>query len=916
MSNIKFGKLFNSHLGNADRSLGWLAGRMKVSKTTVHRWVNGDAKPRNSELIRDIARHLQLSNDEYEELLKVAGYTVVPPESPDTENSVNSTLQIEIRPPSEPECPPSVKGFVERESAMAFYTDQLQAKGIAIIAGMPGVGKTTVASMLARRRGVPDKTFWYSFYRDEGLERFISKLAEFLAWNDKSDVWEMLQGQQQTGGHMPSFELLDHIVEVLTKEQFLICLDNFQFVAQKLENFIQQLKPWLQINDLAMIITARQVPEFLFELSCGPLEGMSISETKHLLTQYIPMLTQEQVVRLHEYTGGSGEFLRLAVTALKSLDNSRQWFVQLPYDSDFQQYLLSNVDSTLTEDERDIQMAIATLSEPSSREVIEAILPDAANLQLHLHLLSSVKFLLTAHIHEGQQQYTQHDLLQNYFYGQMGHNQRRTMHRRVAEHHDTQAKVDLLKTAQHYLKAGDKDEAIQRATQYLNVIEIINSGRVEDLHKFLECFQIQDLTADQWLQASIARGYVCKHLGEKESAKESFQTALRCLEERESLAETHLYLAHVCRGLGELLQDEEPTKSLKWLQQGLDVLKDNVYTDFVGPQTLSARNQAAEIYILQGGAYIASGEFELAIESVEQGQTLLPKGLSHERLKALNNLGTIYAVQGNNKEAKRYFERALMLSTQLHNNFQRVKLLHNLSILKELSGEWDDAIQDYEEALSLAERLGSADRQAAIKNSLGTIYTKKGEYSAAERNLKESLEIAQRYEIHENIAYVYGGLAVLYIEGQRWEDAESALVAAEQLARTQQFDYLWPYMYYLHAQIYLANSEFDKALRYAERSVDLTFDTDRKVECGIALRIQGQIFAATDEAEDAQACFEESFAILDVLDHYEAARTQAIWGAWLCDHKSNELGPKLLQRASRTFAELGAQHDLDSIPSY
>ncbi len=60
-------------------------------------------------------------------------------------NVYQALPSLEIKPPPEPERPPETAHFVGRQTEVANFIEQLAARHLAIITGMPGVGKTTVA---------------------------------------------------------------------------------------------------------------------------------------------------------------------------------------------------------------------------------------------------------------------------------------------------------------------------------------------------------------------------------------------------------------------------------------------------------------------------------------------------------------------------------------------------------------------------------------------------------------------------------------------------------------------------------------------------------------------------------------------------------------------------------------------------
>lgn len=73
----RFGELLNKYLNLRDRSAKWLAQRLRVSPSTVTRWVNGETRPKEPERVVAILDVLSVNGrKERTEMLEAAGYAV------------------------------------------------------------------------------------------------------------------------------------------------------------------------------------------------------------------------------------------------------------------------------------------------------------------------------------------------------------------------------------------------------------------------------------------------------------------------------------------------------------------------------------------------------------------------------------------------------------------------------------------------------------------------------------------------------------------------------------------------------------------------------------------------------------------------------------------------------------------------
>src|SRR5262245_34319466 len=155
----------------------------------------------------------------------------------------------------EPGRPPEVAAFVGREAELAYFAQKLSVSHIAVISGMAGVGKTTLAAALARQVAAPDNIFWHAFHEGEGIDAIIWKLAGFLAWHGQDDLWQLLQTTRQAGGQPPPPELLfDYLTQAIVGRGYILCLDDFQFVEADplLDQLVRRLRARVLGGELAL----------------------------------------------------------------------------------------------------------------------------------------------------------------------------------------------------------------------------------------------------------------------------------------------------------------------------------------------------------------------------------------------------------------------------------------------------------------------------------------------------------------------------------------------------------------------------------------------------------------------------------------------------------------------------------------
>lgn len=429
-----------------------------------------------------------------------------------------------IAAPPEPTRPPPLDGFVGRAAELTFYTTQLRETGIAVIAGMAGVGKTSLATALAQKVSVPEQTFWHSFRPEEGLDVIIWKLAAFLAWRGQRDVWAMLQTTSQRGGQLPPPEVLfDYLIQSLRSQHYLLCLDDVQFIDEDplLDELVARLSPLLRTGELALLITTRRRPAFVETADFQPLAGLQLADVATLVKSRKVTLTTEQVTELHRLTGGNSAFLTLAIDALQLAAVPAELLANLARAASIERYLLSQLDKNLDALARDVLSVLALLDAPSTRDAIEAVL-DGSNVRHTLYELDE-RFLLVSQLAAGERLYSLHAILAAFYAQQPSRRERQAMHRCAGEFYEMEA-VDAVRAAVHYQRAGETARAVDLATADVNAQ--INQGRVQPLRRLLEEFDHQQVDAAQGAALNLARGQVYAFLQEREQAQASLKSAL------------------------------------------------------------------------------------------------------------------------------------------------------------------------------------------------------------------------------------------------------------------------------------------------------------------------------------------------------------------------------------------------------
>jgi serine/threonine protein kinase/tetratricopeptide (TPR) repeat protein len=810
-----------------------------------------------------------------------------------------SSFVSELTPPAEHSRPPEVKAFVGREGELTTFSKKLNTLHLAVVTGMPGVGKTTFASRLVQELSERDEIFWHSFHESEGVDVLIWRLAGFLFWRGQKDLWLMLQGARQSGGQPPPTEVLvDYALQMIADRGYVLCLDDLNLIQNDplVKQLVERLYEASTAGSLSLVIISRRIPEFVPTAEFGPLSGLSVDETQALLGIHGLSLPDRFREELHAQTEGNPQLLVLGIDALKRTQNPRHVIAHLAEADDVERYLLNEVDAGLSIYEREVMSSVSVmLGYPATRDAIEAV-RDNGSVQRILGSLTR-RHLLKATLTDRGKEYFQHATVRAFYYRLLGRSEREQMHHRAGAFYETE-EPDTLKASLHYERAGDHERSAQLATS--DVWAFINQGQFKALRQLLERFTGEDLDAELWAAVNIARGQVYSLLREGELARNSYQEALASLTALPESPKARELNAYACRGMGELLEYEAPQEALEWLHRGLGALaRANIHEE-------------AALYMKIGSVQTGLGNFEAALNALERALELVPAGVNWIRAGALTNLGNVYFYQGDSERATTCSLQALEISQQLNDYYQMLLLQSNIGIDKQIAGDWNGAVTDYQQAFALAEQLGSVAEQVRIESNLGLLYINRGDHELATAHLSHVLELARGYNLKEQLVHILSNLADAHLRRGELETAKPLLAEAERLALELDSKYQLPEIYRGWARVQLANGQPGAALMNAERSVNMARDLGLELEEGISLRILGQTLIASDQTVPGVGALEQSLSLVSE-DVYEVARTKTEWGRYLVSDTDVDLGKSMLQQARDTFEELGAKRDLEVV---
>ncbi|CAH3038629.1 unnamed protein product [Pocillopora meandrina] len=298
------------------------------------------------------------------------------------------------------------------------------------------------------------------------------------------------------------------------------------------------------------------------------------------------------------------------------------------------------------------------------------------------------------------------------------------------------AETYARKALEVYTEIGDKKEEGTLNCVLGTLCHFL--GRYEEALEFhrrsLAIYEkIGDRIGEGQQYANLAVVY--QSMGDFCKAKQYFEQALTINKETNiTLGQGIDYgnLATIYRHLGDNARAQECSEKALELKSGTG-LQETTLSDYLH-LGISCQNR---------------GQYVQAKEHFEKGRKIArevgERNIAQEALQ-LNNLGTVYQLEGDIPTAVRYLERSLHIFKQIGNKHYESVVLGALGDLYSSQGEYERAMQQYQQGLNIVKETKGKTMEAKILNSLGNCYFDQKDMKKAMMFFKQALSCCEKIE--------------------------------------------------------------------------------------------------------------------------------------------------------------------------
>ena len=442
---------------------------------------------------------------------------------------------------------PKIRYFYGRRAELTklkLWLSPQDTHRFAMIIGLPGIGKTTLAAKLAMEHDA--EVFWYKIYPIDTIDTIIKALSKFLSEHRKNRLKTYLYSMKNIDMH----EIVRILEKDLKNENALFVFDDFHCADPAISDFFSLLLTTLEkCSGIKFLLTSKESIKFY---SRGDVL------IKNIVGEMILNgLDKEASLELLNDRSGY-EFNSFAKNSAYKLTGGHPLALELiqPGTADqkeVRRYVYEEIAANISEEERNLLGMVSVFRCPFSSKALD--------LDSELFRSLVIKSLLK----EVNGKYDTHELIRKFFYDKLPPKIKKENHSRAADHYLREE--DMFERLYHLIKAGRKIEAVRLVIKYGR--NFIKCKNLMDLKSMLD--ELVPRKEEHIIEILFLKREVANILGECDEDAVNVKNELSILNEK-------CYYDTTARGYDELHREEQLNK-LNIIEKNISVKNNDLMLD-------------------------------------------------------------------------------------------------------------------------------------------------------------------------------------------------------------------------------------------------------------------------------------------------------------------------------------------------
>ena len=708
-----------------------------------------------------------------------------------------------------------------REAVIQTVTDALLTEQAVSLTGMGGMGKTSVAAVVASRW--PHASFWFTIrptFNDD-LSSLLFSLGQFLHQQGASRLWLQLVAD---GGKVDNpnlaLEQLRGDLHQLRAVPPLLCIDEV--------DLLQQDSDLISLNRLRLrqfLESLRQSARLLFsgQHSIFPVDkevsltGLTAAQVQELLARANLQAAPGEIDQLTAYTGGNPRFLHLCMALHDGKQPLAHLIQQLPRVPSLRA-LLVRLRQRLSSDERGLLAHLAVFRSPVPQDAWPEATGALATLRQRqlvqedgvggITLLPVIRDLL---VEDWQWLPTA---------------QREQCHLAAAT--IRAARGEYTAAAYHFVQAGEENTAVQ--LWYPHWQQEVQRGQAVAALSLFEPVSPKRLKRSERQALALIQAELYRLAGQPEEGLAVLK-ATTWTRQSETAVQAQLLQAAFQNALGY------PQQAAESLQQGREIIQRLLR------QLASCRTQQSQYHMQQREMALAWQEAQLV------------------QFEADHLQGIVREEQGQYAAAIDHFQRALTLAQELAHEPGIAQVSRELAALYGRQGGVAEAVPHAEVAIGYYARIGDRMGQEMVRNALAVAYIQAGQFAEAIATAEPSLPFFEGAGMPFWTAVTAANLAEAHYEVGNLDQAQAM---AQRVLQTEE-THAYPYAQFTLGLVAQAEGRLETAVAHFTESRNQAQTNDDRYMAAYAWRALGSVLLRQGDNAAGQEALQqaaEQFAAL------------------------------------------------------
>lgn len=579
-------------------------------------------------------------------------------------------------------------------------------RGLLLVKGIPGIGKTALTAFAARHFGTSSKIFWYSITEWSSPRNIARHLAAFL---------DPL-GFPRLRRYLVAHEVPDlaDLKDILLEVDFSVVavFDDTQNSGSNTTMLLKMLASICEKSkNMKIILVGRKIPDMdLKQKLWAHIQEMEVRglERKFCLEllneRGIPGPEAEAIV---ERSGGHPLYLTLVEKRNEAGDD------------DISNLLAREIFNELSDAEKDVLFALSVFRKAVGSD---AFITNEAGL-------GALDNLEKRSIVGSAGGWTMHNLLRDFFYSRQTRDDREARHENAAEYYNSYSTGinGRIEEAFHLFKSRDYESAILLLSS--QGPDWLRHGYQDEILQLSSLLPERYESPEEFYEVQMLNASAMDQIGEWENAKGCYEA---CLDIASTLDDAERR-ARALRGLGAIHYRKGD------FDKALETFK-NALSDNLSPlMAAEIQSGIGVVHWRLGQPIEARTAYESDLKISEKEQDL------HGLARALNNLGILDWQEERLDDALEKYARALESAERIPDKKLIAILYSNIADVYKSKGEKDEARRFYERCLELSEDLKFNWQMAEAYKGMAEIVD-----MDRDKYLNQSLQIFERLGAEED----------------------------------------------------------------------------------------------------------------------------------------------------------------------